>query len=182
MSRSTIAITIGLSLATGSFAGCTTSARKWSPSALYGRYFKNKSRDSLVDFKADDGNYFPTFIKRFFPGSGYFEKHFPDLVKARQGVQMVEVRKLTSSDDAMNEANLSWSADGVYLGFEIIGSESRRILLKDLMGDFARELMVLPGSGSGNFLEGLSGGGSSMMSYNAGLRWSRDSNRFAAYP
>lgn len=181
MSRSTIAITIGLSLATGSFAGCTTSARKWSPSALYGRYFKNKSRDSLVDFKADDGNYFPTFIKRFFPGSGYFEKHFSDLAKARQGVQMVEVRKLTASDDAMNEANLSWSSDGVYLGFEIIGSESRRILLKDLMGDFARELMVLPGSGSGpgNFLEGLSGGGSSMMSYNAGLRWSRDSNRFA---
>ena len=179
MSIRSLRISMGLIFIIGSVASCTTSGRKWSPSNWFGRYFKKESRDNLVDFKASDASYFPLFIKRFFPGSSYFESHFPLISNARQGVQMVEVRKLTGTDDAMNEANLSWSADGVYLGFEVIGTENRRILLKDLMGDFARELMVLPAAMSGNFLEGISGNGNSMTSFNAGLRWSRDSNRFA---
>lgn len=172
--RLTIALT-GILAATG----CSVSGRKWDPSAWLNSLIKRDSRDQLTDFQAKDRSYFPPFIKRFFPGTDYFERLFPTLATAREGVQMVEVRKLSPGEESLNEANLSWSADGVYLGFEVIGSENRRILLKDLMGDFARELMVLPLVPQANFIDGLPGGNSSMTSYNAGLRWSRDSNRFA---
>lgn len=141
------------------------------------KHLPDDKRNELVEFRAADGTYFPPFIRRFFPGTVLFEQQFPRLNLAREGVQMVEVRKLTARDDSLNEANLSWSADGVYLGFEIISAENRRILLKDLMGDFARELMVLPAGTGNSFVDGI--GSASMMSYNAGLRWSRDSNRFA---
>ena len=157
---------------TGFWSGISTWMPGWAR-----KYLPDDKRNELVDFRAADGLYFPGFIRRFFPGTAVFEKQYPRIGSAREGVQMVEVRKLTAKDDSLNEANLSWSSDGVYLGFEIIGTESRRILLKDLMGDFARELMVLPAGGSGSFVEGIGQGG--MMSYNAGLRWSRDSNRFA---
>lgn len=160
-------------------AGCAASGGRWDPSAWFERILGKDSRAQLTDFEARDRAYFPAFIKRFFPGSDYFERMFPTLASAREGVQMVEVRKLSSSDESLNEANLSWSADGVYLGFEVIGTENRRILLKDLLGDFARELMLLPVGSSSNFMDGIPSSHSSMMSYNAGLRWSRDSNRFA---
>ncbi len=165
--------------ATIAMSGCSISGRNWDPSAWIKRFRNRDSRDQLTEFQAKDRLYFPPFIKRFFPGTDYFERMFPTLEAARDGVQMVEVRKLSQGDESLNEANLSWSSDGVYLGFEVIGTESRRILLKDLMGDFARELMVLPLAPQGNFVDGLSGGSATMMSYNAGLRWSRDSNRFA---
>lgn len=186
MSLRRLKIVIAAAIAVSSIAtatACTTSGQVWAPRAWIEKYFKRDQRDKLVDFKAIDGAYFPGFIKRFFPGAKTFERLYADLPAARQGVLMVEVRKLTDGNDSLNEANLSWSADGVYLGFEIIGVENRRILLKDLMGDFARELMVLPMSDRGSFIEGVagnvSGNSSSMLSYNAGLRWSRDSNRFA---
>jgi Tol biopolymer transport system component len=156
--------------------GFWSSVSAWAPGWAR-KYLPQDKRNELVEFRAADGSYFPLFIRRFFPATALFEKQYPRLYLAREGVQMVEVKKLTAKDDALNEANLSWSSDGVYLGFEIIGNENRRILLKDLVGDFARELMVLPAGGEGSFFDGL--GQSGMMSWNAGLRWSRDSNRFA---
>jgi Tol biopolymer transport system component len=75
-----------------------------------------------------------------------------------------------------NEANLSWSADGVYLGYEVLLDGFRKIMLKDLAGNYSRELQVIP-KGPNNFLDGMVV--KSAQSYNAGLRWSRDSTRFA---
>ncbi|MEY4631811.1 MAG: hypothetical protein RIQ81_1931 [Pseudomonadota bacterium] len=181
-----IPLSVGLLACTLAMAGCASSEKSgsgfWSSVSNYvpgwaRKYLPDDKRNELVDFRAADGAYFPPFIRRFFPGTSVFEKQFPRLNHAREGVQMVEVRKLTARDDSLNEANLSWSADGVYLGFEIISSENRRILLKDLMGDFARELMVLPVAPGSSLVDGI--GSAGMMSYNAGLRWSRDSNRFA---
>lgn len=160
-------------------AGCSTTQVDWDPRAMWARWTGPKVKSPAVEFKAKDGAYFPPFIKRFFAGSAVFEQKYPRATDARRDVQMVEVKKLTPGNESINEANLSWSADGVYLGFELIGQENRRILLKDLMGDFARELMVLPPARTASFMEGVSNNWSSTMSYNAGLRWSRDSNQFA---
>lgn len=170
---------VGAGLASG-LAGCATQGMDWSAKALWARVINPQHKAALEEFQAKDGMYFPPFIRRFFTGSAVFEEKFPKKIDARRDVQMVEVKKLTPGNDSINEANLSWSADGVYLGFELIGQENRRILLKDLMGDFARELMVLPPSrASGAFVEGIADTWASGMSYNAGLRWSRDSNQFA---
>src|SRR5690606_7998423 len=64
----------------------------------------------------------------------------------------------------------------VYLGFEVIKDGMRRIMLKDLVGNYAKELRVIP-KGQQNFLDGMVV--RSAHSYNAGLRWSRDSTRYA---
>ena len=71
---------------------------------------------------------------------------------------------------------MSWSVDGAFLGFEVISGSDRKILVKDLVGRFSRELMVIP-KGRHDFLDGLVT--PSAHSYNAGLRWSRDSTRYA---
>ena len=52
----------------------------------------------------------------------------------------------------------------------------RKIMLKNLDGDYVRELRVVP-KASGAFLDGMVV--KSAQSYNAGLRWSKDSTRFA---
>lgn len=130
----------------------------------------------LTEFTPKDGNYFPLFIQKFFPGARQYLKDRPTIAEARQDVVMVEIRQLTNESPRYNEANLSWSADGVYLGFEVLTDGQRKIMLKDLVGDFARELQVIP-KGQNNFLDGMVV--KSAQSYNAGLRWSRDSTRFA---
>lgn len=130
----------------------------------------------LAEFTASNGRYFPPFVAKFFPGAGVFAKENPTLDQARDGVTMIEVKQLNPSDTRFNEANLSWSADGVYLGFEVITDGFRKIMLKDLVGNYARELQMIP-KGVSNFLDGMVV--KSAHSYNAGLRWSRDSTRFA---
>jgi len=144
--------------------------------------FLSKSPDDkdygvpLEEFYAKDKSYFPDFIRKFFPGVSQFEVENPTLSQARTDVVMIEVRPLNGGKAKSNEANLSWSADGVYLGFELLEDGFRKIMLKDLAGNFARELKVLP-RGPNNFLDGMVE--KSAQSYNAGLRWSRDSTRYA---
>jgi hypothetical protein len=130
----------------------------------------------LTEFYAKDQSYFPDFIRKFFPGVSRFEADNPSLSQARSDVVMIEVRPLNDGQVKTNEANLSWSADGVYLGFEQLDDGFRKIMVKDLAGNFARELKVIP-KGPNNFLDGMVV--KSAQSYNAGLRWSRDSTRYA---
>lgn len=130
----------------------------------------------LTQFQAKDGRYFPGFIAKFFPNAERFQKDYPTLAQARSDVTMIEIKQLNASDVKFNEANLSWSADGVYLGYEVLVDGFRKIMLKDLAGNFNRELQVIP-KGPNNFLDGMVV--KSAQSYNAGLRWSRDSTRFA---
>lgn len=130
----------------------------------------------LTEFYARDKSYFPDFIGKFFPGVARFEGENPTLGQARSDVVMIEVKPLNDGQVKTNEANLSWSADGVYLGFELLEDGYRKIMLKDLAGNFARELKVIP-KGPNNFLDGMVV--KSAQSYNAGLRWSRDSTRYA---
>lgn len=130
----------------------------------------------LTEFQAKDGQYFPPFIAKFFPNADRFSREYPTLAQARTDVSMIEIKQLNASDVKFNEANLSWSADGVYLGYEVLLDGFRKIMLKDLAGNFSRELQVIP-KGPNNFLDGMVV--KSAHSYNAGLRWSRDSTRFA---
>lgn len=130
----------------------------------------------LVEFEAKDGNYFPPFIKNFFKASDDYESRYPSLIVARSDMHLVQVKRLNAGEDLINESNLSWSADGVYLSFETVNSTKRKIQLKNLKGDFSRELAVIPKSRH-NFLDGMVS--RTIHSYNAGLSWSRDSTQFA---
>lgn len=130
----------------------------------------------LAEFTARNGTYFPPFVMKFFPSAKTYATDHPAIGLAREGMQLIEVRQLNGETVKSNEANLSWSADGVYLGFEVIADGFRKIMLKDLAGNYARELKMIP-KGSNDFLDGMVV--KSAQSYNAGLRWSRDSTRFA---
>src|SRR5687768_11431521 len=74
----------------------------------------------LSEFTAKDGRYFPPFVETFFPGARRFYQEFPSVGTARADLKMIEIKQLNHDDSKFNEANLSWSADGVYLGFEVI--------------------------------------------------------------
>jgi Tol biopolymer transport system component len=138
-----------------------------------------RARDAgvpLKKFQARDGEYFPGFVEKFFPKTKDFAKAHPTLEQASHDIVMIEVRPLNTSGPSFNESNLSWSADGAYLGFEVLTDGFRKIMLKNLDGDYARELRVVP-KVTGSFLDGMVV--KSAQSYNAGLRWSKDSTRFA---
>ena len=145
-----------------------------------GLFSKNASEPGsgvpLSAFVATNGQYFPPFINSFFPAAKSYSREFPSLVQAQDQVTLIEVKPLDVGPSAFNEANLSWSADGAYLGYEVVSEGFRKIMLKDLAGNFSRELRVVP-KGQSDFLDGMVI--KSAQSYNAGLRWSRDSTRFA---
>lgn len=149
--------------------GCKTG---WMPQWLLGE----DRGVPLNSFSAQDGDYFPTFVTKFFPASALFAGSHPSMGEAKQGLKLIEIRQLNPENTKFNEANLSWSADGAYLGFEVITNGYRKIMLKDLVGDFAKDLQMLPKANQ-NFLDGMVV--RSAHSYNAGLRWSQDSTRFA---
>lgn len=162
----TLIVFAGLSF--GFISGCKT---EWSS------LFQGGDKGvPLEDFEAKDGSYFPLFVEKFFPGARSFSKANVRIEQARSNVTLIEIKQLNNDATKFNEANLSWSADGVYLGFEVIKDGMRRIMLKDLVGNYAKELRVIP-KGQQNFLDGMVV--RSAHSYNAGLRWSRDSTRYA---
>jgi Tol biopolymer transport system component len=152
-------------------AGCSTVKGWFTPGADDPR-----AGVPLTEFKAKDGDYFPPFVMKFFPSAADYMKQYPTLEQARSDLNLIEIKQLNPGDTRFNEANLSWSADGVYLGFEVITDGFRKIMLKDLAGNYARDLQMIP-KGNDNFLDGMVV--KSAQSYNAGLRWSRDSTRFA---
>src|SRR5262249_31112820 len=108
----------------------------------------------LTEFTATNGSYFPPFVNKFFPSAKEYMKQYPTLEQARADLNMIEIKQLNPGDTKFNEANLSWSADGVYLGFEVITDGFRKIMLKDLAGNYARDLQMIP-KGSDNFLDGM---------------------------
>ena len=131
----------------------------------------------LTEFQARDRDYFPLFLKKFFPKIYDFEHIHRDVVSASADIQIIQVKRLTEKAGRYNEANLSWSADGVYLGYEVIDASKRQILVKDLGDSYTKLLLKLSNSGENRFLEGMTK--SSIHAYNAGLRWSKDSTRYA---
>jgi Tol biopolymer transport system component len=139
-------------------------------------FFQSDKGVPLERFEAKNGRYFPKFIENFFRSTQVYYRDFPSLAEAQADLRLIEVRQLTEGKSNVNEANLSWSADGVYLGYEIIGDRDRKIMLKDLVGNYSREVVVVP-KAKRNFLEGMVA--QAIISYNAGLRWSQDSTRFA---
>ena len=128
-------------------------------------------------FKAKDGDYFPEFIKTFFPGATKFAGDYPTLSLAKDDIRLIEVRPLSpNSSKRVSESNLSWSADGAYLGYEVVARNKRHIKVKNLVGDYSRELAVLPNR-KHDFLDGMLSEG--VISYNAGLQWASTSVRYA---
>jgi len=144
-------------------------------SGFYSNLFGTDKGIPLEKFEAANGSYFPAFVQRFFSGSVPFTRDRPTLDQARHGLAMIEVKQLNSEKTNLNEQNLSWSADGVYLGFEVAQNGFKKIMLKNLIGNFSREIRVIPKDPQ-NFLDGMVV--KSAHSYNAGLRWSRDSTRY----
>jgi hypothetical protein len=129
----------------------------------------------LPVFQAQNGRYFPGFIRDFFPAGPLFETAYPSLPLAREQMLVIEVKRLHEGQEAHNEANLSWSSDSHYLGYEITTGKQRKILVKNLIGDYSEELAVLENK-STDFLRGMIPDG--IKSYNAGLRWSLDRAEF----
>lgn len=130
----------------------------------------------LTEFHATDGAYFPSFVLEFFHEAQDFVKKQPSIAEARSGIRLIQVKPLNETPTPRNEANLSWSVDGVYLSFETIQGPNRKILLTDMTRRHERELAIVP-RGKDDFLAGIVP--RSVESYNAGLSWSRDSTRFA---
>jgi Tol biopolymer transport system component len=127
-------------------------------------------------FSAADGNYFPPAILLAFPKAAEFSRANPTVKLARSGIKIIETRPLSqSSAKSQNEANLSWSHDGNYLGFEITTFNQRKILLADLGGNYHKELSVM-GNRKDNFLDGMVA--AQTHSYNSGLRWASRGRRF----
>lgn len=150
-------------------SGCVDSVTKLFSSDI-------EAKIPLENFVSKDGRYFPGFVLKFFPNAKLFCEARKKIGDAREGMQLIEVKPLSSEALSYNEANLSWSADGVFLGFEVVTESHRKILVKDLVGNYSKELLMLP-KGRTDFLDGMVS--RSIISYNAGLRWSRDSTRFA---
>jgi len=131
---------------------------------------------ALQSFSAGDGAYFPPFISDFFANTQRYYDDYPSIDEARSEMQLIEVKRLNSADAAINEANLSWSADGVYLSFEAVDGNKRQIKVTSLAGDYSKELVMVP-AGRADFLDGIVA--RAIQSYNAGLSWSHDSARYA---
>jgi len=132
----------------------------------------------LLEFQASDGDYFPGVIGSFFEGSEYYSNRYPYLNEAKKNIRLVQIKQLNSAVGAenLNEANLSWSADGMYLSYETVDNNNRKIQVKNLTGDYTRDLYVVS-KGSNNFLNGMVN--RYVHSYNSGLSWSRGSTQFA---
>jgi Tol biopolymer transport system component len=152
-------------------ASCLIAAALFSGCALI------KRDVPLQEFSGSNGNYFPQFVTKYFTGANYFTADYPSIAEARSDIKLIQIRSLNeSSAVSQNETNLSWSADGVFLSYEVIAENQRKILVKNLMGDYTQELLVLP-QGKQTFLDGIVS--RAIHSYNAGLSWSKDSTRFA---
>lgn len=111
-----------------------------------------------------------------FPNAKTFERDYPSVAMARDGVLLIEVKALSDQDTHVNESNLSWSEDGSLLGFEVSEGQQRKILVKDLSSGSSKEVRVAKNAHD-TFLEGITR--RSIYSYNAGLRWSKNGKRYA---
>lgn len=139
-------------------------------------HFRAHDGRPLQDFKSKNGSYFPVFVKKFFPSATIFEKEYSVIPIAKHNLKLIEVLPLTKNKNYQNEANLSWSADGVYLSYEIEEKNTRKIMVKNLIGDFSKTLALIP-KDSGSFMRSLLRGNTK--SFNSGLSWSQGSTKYA---
>ena len=128
------------------------------------------------EFQAKDGAYFPKFISSFFSKSKSFERTYPTLGQARQGIRLIQVRQLVNDSQGKNESNLSWSKNGRYLSYENVNMGHRSIFIRELNGKSQQNLTVQKQRRS-NFLEGLLS--PNIHSYNSGLTWSKSEQQYA---
>ncbi len=138
-------------------------------------YFTSSSQHPPQEYLAADGKYFPDFIRNFFPASDLFSASYPTIPLAKENMLIIEVRRLQQAQSSHNEANLSWSADSQYLGYEVITNRERKILVKNLPGDYSKELAAIANKQT-DFLYGMVP--EAVRSYNAGLRWAADRSEF----
>ena len=126
----------------------------------------------VQDIELSD-SWFPEYVRKAFPDAWEWSKTNKKLKDARRGVQLISVRRLTEENGPHHEANLSWSTDGSYLGFEKSIGDQRTVSLKSLSGKYKHKIAVLP-NGGGGFLQKYY----KFKTWNSGLRWSYDSMRY----
>lgn len=151
------------------YAGC-------AGSHFFDRWSGSYGSAPLNDWVAKDGDYFPPFVVGVFASAKQFNQDLPRLADAQKELRLIEVKRLSSADNQWNESNLSWSVDGAYLGYEQIEAKDRKILVKDLRGNYTKFLHVVKHSDA-SFLDGLVN--KTVQPYNADLRWANDSTRYA---
>lgn len=120
-------------------------------------------------FIAKDSQYFPFFILEYFKGAQYFTDKYPTISQAQNGLQLIEVKPLYNQNNAYNEANLAWSYDGYYLSYEINTPDYKKILIKNLKGNFEKEIKIQKNY-KDNFLIGMLN--TQFITYNSKLSWS----------
>jgi Tol biopolymer transport system component len=131
----------------------------------------------LITFEATNGNYFPSFVFDLFEGAQQFQTDYGSLAEAKSRIRLIQVKPLTRENSPINEANLSWSADGAHLSYEITEGMQRRIMVKNLVNGRLKKLAMLPGnSGKEIFASYMD---KSLTSFNSNLSWATDSTRFA---
>ena len=130
----------------------------------------------LRKFVATDSDFFPRFIDKIFPQTNTFELNHSSIDAANRDFSLIGLKRLTGDKNQVNEANLSWSADGVYLGYEEIGKKDRKILIRDLIGAYSHSVFLMPKKEDSLY---SSIAGTDQFSFNAGLRWSLDSTHYA---
>ncbi|MFK7871844.1 MAG: TolB family protein [Oligoflexales bacterium] len=131
----------------------------------------NQGKSHLKDVELTS-SWFPVEVEEAFSGAwGWSQKHTSQK-SASQGVQLIGVRRLTREVGQIHEANLNWSTDGAYLGYEKTQNGIRTVSLKSLNGIFKKNIAIQPVKKS--FFQNHYG----FKTWNSGLRWARDSNQY----
>lgn len=123
------------------------------------------------------GDYFPSYIYSYFPSAKQFVAKFPDKKTASSSVRLIEVKKLDPFPKTYHESNLSWSENGSFLSYEILTKAHRKIMVKNLVGGYIREIFVTQrGDSKEDVFSELF---EPATSYNSYLSWSSDERYFA---
>lgn len=133
---------------------------------------KKVTRNGL---KWDDGAYFPQYVYEYFPRIKTFRKLYPTLESAKEGIKLIDIKMLNNSSKKYHEANLSWTNDGSHLSYEILTPHHRKIMLKSLLGEYTKELLVMVRNDQNDIFTELFEPPSS---YNSYLSWSGDGKFF----
>jgi len=132
-----------------------------------------EDKDEIPVFVAQNHDYFPPYLSKYFLKSKLFNQNYPLLTIARQGIQIIEIKKLTRGVLPQNESNLRWSKNGYLLGYEVSTPQGKKILLQDIRNNFLKELFIPPITNRSKILKNI------FFSYNAGLSWSKNHQLFA---
>lgn len=128
-----------------------------------------QDQETLEIPKALPGDYFPDIVDQTFSKVEGFQRTNRTLAEATKGLQVIEVKRLTEDMKGSNEANLNWSADGAYMGFEVSDRRKRSIFVRSLDGSYHHA--VLKDLKPKKTLLDLD-------SYTAGIRWSKQSPQY----